>query len=83
MCGPDGWKDRVKVCLPLLALFNRTLFPENETQLQGNYCSFAHALLERIDVRNAVSSRADCRPHDGGPYSINCTYHRWHSNDIK
>ena len=52
----SGWdsisvdQKHVQVCLPLLAIANRTADPNAETQLQGNHCSFAHALIERRDL---------------------------------
>ena len=60
MCGPDGWKDAVEVCLPLLAAVNRTEFPDAEIELQGNNCSFARILFEHRPKPSYT-----CRPHNG------------------
>lgn len=48
LCGPNGWKDRMEVCLPLQAVVNTTSFPDSQNkQIQGDYCSFARAVIER------------------------------------
>ena len=60
MCGRSGWKDRVEVCLQLLAVVNKTEFPEAESQLQGKHCSFARAVFEKT-----TPSPPTCRPLDG------------------
>ena len=60
LCGPDGWKKRVQVCLPLQAAVNRTAYPEAETDVQGNYCSFGHLVIERLDKPTGT-----CTPHNG------------------
>ena len=65
LCGPDGWKKRVQVCLPLLAIANRTADPNAETQLQGNHCSFANALIERRAPPVSPLPPGNCTPHDG------------------
>lgn len=64
LCGPDGWKETVQVCLPLFAIANRTN-PNAETLLQGNYCSFARALIERRDPPVSPLPSTNCTPYDG------------------
>jgi hypothetical protein len=70
LCGPDGWKERVQVCLPLLAIANRTADPNAETQLQGNHCSFAHALIERRAPPVSPLPPGNCTPHDESVFAV-------------
>ena len=64
LCGPEGWKESVQVCLPLLAIANRTADPNARTQLQENHCSFARALIERRIPPVSPPAPANCTPLD-------------------
>lgn len=68
LCGPNGWKDSMEVCLPLQAVVNTTASPNAQSQLQGDYCSFARAVIKRIPKRNATILPSTCKPHNGNMY---------------
>ena len=71
LCGPDGWKETVEVCLPLLAAHNTTAFPDAENQLQANNCSFAQAKIELRKPNPLPSPSISCTPMDGMKLFIN------------
>lgn len=70
LCGPSGWKEKLEVCLPLLAVVNRTESPDVQAQIQGNYCSFARAVIERRPKQNPTVLPPTCKPHNGKMHHI-------------
>lgn len=58
----------MEVCLPLLAVVNRTESPDAQAQIQGNYCSFARAVIEHRPKQNPTLLPPTCKPHNGNVY---------------
>ena len=66
LCGAEGWKDRVEVCVELLAAVNRSLTPDTESHIQGNNCSFGRIVLQR-KLKDSVPQLppSTCKPVNG------------------
>ena len=69
LCGGSGWKDRVEVCVELLAATNTT---GAELAVQGNQCSFGRYIFElkfTSPIPNEKKKRGieepDCAPLNG------------------
>ena len=77
LCDGSGWKERIEVCMELLAAVNRTETPRAESVLQGNQCSFASLVFELkslgtpplpVETKGGFPKRHTCKPLNGTSY---------------